>query len=149
MTTITQGNRDVSEAIYAANTKFQEEYSAKIPALSLLNNLGWRYVSPDEALKQRAGKPDEVVLREVLRQELSKRRFEFEGKTHALSAASIDKLITQLCSPVLNEGLLAANETLYNHMVYGMAVTEFINGKKATPTIAIIDWHNTDNNELC
>ena len=48
----------MSEAIYAANTKFQEEYSAKIPALSLLNNLGWRYVSPDEALKQRAGKTD-------------------------------------------------------------------------------------------
>ena len=75
----------MSETIYAAKAKFQEEYSAKIPALSLLNNLGWRYVSPDEALKQRAGKPDEVVLREVLRQELSKRRFEFEGKTHALS----------------------------------------------------------------
>ena len=149
LTTITQGNRDVSETIYAANTKFQEEYSAKIPALSLLNNLGWRYVSPDEALQQRAGKPDEVVLREVLRQELSKRRFEFEGKTHALSATSIDKLITQLCSPVLNEGLLAANETLYNHMVYGIAVTEFVNGNKATPTIAIIDWHNIDNNDFC
>ena len=75
LTTITQGSRDVSETIYAAKAKFQEEYSAKIPALSLLNNLGWRYVSPDEALKQRAGKTDEVVLREVLRQELSKRRF--------------------------------------------------------------------------
>ena len=26
--------------------KFQEEYSAKLPALTLLTNLGWTFISP-------------------------------------------------------------------------------------------------------
>ncbi|WP_297533076.1 MULTISPECIES: hypothetical protein [Thalassolituus] len=30
--------------------KFQEEYSAKLPALTLLANLGWSFLSPAEAL---------------------------------------------------------------------------------------------------
>ena len=130
------------------HAKFQEEYSAKIPALTLLSNLGWSYLSPNEALAAREGKTDQVVLREVLRRELSKRTFVFEGKTHSLSSKSVDNLVAQLCSPVLNEGLLAANEKIYNHMLYGIAVTEFINGRKATPTIAVIDWDNIHNNDF-
>ena len=82
------------------HAKFQEEYSAKIPALALLSNLGWSYLTPVEALAAREGKTDQVVLREVLRRELSKRTFVFEGKTHSLSSKSVDKLVAQLCSPV-------------------------------------------------
>ena len=29
--------------------KFQEEYSAKIPALALLSNLGWSFLPPELA----------------------------------------------------------------------------------------------------
>ena len=36
--------------------KFQEEYSAKLPALALLCNLGWEFMSPEHALAARAGK---------------------------------------------------------------------------------------------
>lgn len=50
--------------------KFQEEYSAKLPALALLCNLGWEFMSPEHALAARAGKSDEVVLRDVLREQL-------------------------------------------------------------------------------
>ncbi len=34
----------------AFNPKFQEEYSAKIPALTLLCNLGWTFLPPDQAM---------------------------------------------------------------------------------------------------
>ena len=47
--------------------KFQEEYSAKLPALTLLTSLGWSFLSPAEALAKRGGKYDQVVLRDVLR----------------------------------------------------------------------------------
>lgn len=36
--------------------KFQEEYSAKLPALTLLTNLGWSFLSPELALAARGGK---------------------------------------------------------------------------------------------
>ena len=33
-------------------------------------------------------------------------------------------------------------------MLYGISVTEFINGKKANPTIALIDWADVTNNSF-
>ncbi|MFH4470102.1 type I restriction endonuclease subunit R [Vibrio diabolicus] len=128
--------------------KFQEEYSAKLPALTLLTNLGWSFLSPELALSARGGKADEVVLRQVLRSELQKRTFTFAGKTYPLSEKAIDNLIAEVCSPALNEGLLTANERLYNHLLYGISVTEFVDGKKASPTVALIDWQNPANNSF-
>ena len=128
--------------------KFQEEYSAKLPALALLNNLGWSYLSPEEALAARAGKPDQVVLMHLLREQLAKRTFTFGGQEYSLSDKAIDNLIAEVNSPALNQGLLTANERLYNHLMYGISVTEFIDGKKANPTIALIDWHHPTNNSF-
>ena len=130
--------------------KFQEEYSAKLPALTLLTNLGWSFLPPEQALAARNKKLDEVVLRAELREQLSKRKFKFAGNEHALSEKSIDNLIAEVCSPALNEGLLTANEKLYNHLLYGISITEFIGGKKVNPTIALIDWDDITNNSfLC
>lgn len=128
--------------------KFQEEYSAKIPSLTLLMNLGWSFLSPSQALAARDGKQDQVVLRQILRQELSKRTFPFAGQEYPLSVKSVDNLIAEICSPALNEGLLTANEKMYDHLFYGIPVTEFVNGKKVSPTIPLIDWHNIDNNDF-
>lgn len=58
--------------------KFQEEYSAKIPALTLLTNLGWTFLPPEVALAKRGGKQDEVVLRDELRPVLQTQRFTLE-----------------------------------------------------------------------
>ncbi|WP_417507675.1 type I restriction endonuclease subunit R [Marinomonas gallaica] len=128
--------------------KFQEEYSAKLPALTLLTSLGWSFLNPEQALVARGGKFDQVVLRDVLRGELQKRRFTFGGKSYPLSQKSIDNLIAEVCSPALNEGLLIANEKLYNHLMYGISVTEFVGGKRATPTVSLIDWADIHNNSF-
>jgi len=128
--------------------KFQEEYSAKIPALTLLTNLGWEFINPENALAARSGKTNELVLKDVLRKELQKRRFIFAGKEYPLSEKAIDNIIHEVSTPALNEGLTIANERLYNHMLYGISVTEFINGKKANPTIFLIDWADFSNNSF-
>ncbi|UTW03057.1 type I restriction endonuclease subunit R [Amphritea atlantica] len=128
--------------------KFQEEYSAKLPALALLTNLGWSFLSPQQALAARGGKLDEVVLRDELRKQLAGRRFTFAGREHALSNTAIDNLIAEVCSPALNEGLNTANEKLYNHLLYGISVTEFVDGKKISPTIALIDWKDLSQNSF-
>jgi type I restriction enzyme R subunit len=38
--------------------KFQEEYSAKLPALTLLTNLGWSFLSPKLSFAARGGKAE-------------------------------------------------------------------------------------------
>lgn len=126
--------------------RFQEEFSAKLPALALLHNLQWDYLSPADALRLRDGKTDQVVLKDVLRENLRKRRFLFAGEEQRLTESTIEGIVTEICNPALNEGLLVANERVYNHLLYGIAVNQFVGGRKANPTIALIDWQNPENN---
>ena len=48
-----------------SSPKFQEEYSEKIPALALLTNLGWRFISPEEALNARVGFANAISKQKV------------------------------------------------------------------------------------
>jgi len=125
---------------------FKEEFSAKIPALTLLTTLGYQFIPPDQCMALR-GNTNQVMLVSVLREFLGKQQFPFAGKQHPLSVTAIDKVIHEL-SPAMNEGLQGANEKLYNAMIYGVSVTEFIDGKKASPTIQLIDWQNLELNQF-
>ena len=85
------------------------------------------------------------MLLPIMREFLAKQTFPFAGRHYALSEASIDKIMHEL-KPAMNEGLRGANEKLYNALLYGVGVTEFIDGKKASPTIPLVDWQQLDNN---
>lgn len=126
---------------------FREEQSAKIPALTLLTNLGYQFIPPSECVVKR-GNLSTVILSDVLRDVLKHKTFSFMGKDLQLSGAAMDKIIHELANPAMNEGLKAANEKLYNALTYGISVTEFVDGKKANPTIDIIDWQNPENNQF-
>lgn len=132
----------------SASPKFQEEYSAKLPALALLSTLGWRFLPPGQALALRENNRSRVVLEPILRAELKKRRYSFEGQERALSDKAIDILVSRIIHPDFVSGLKGANEGITTHLLYGIAVTEFIDGHKATPTIPLIDWQNPQNNDF-
>lgn len=116
-----------------------ELYSSHIPALATLVSLGWQYLSPEDCLAARGGNQG-VILRGVLVEELRRRTFDYKGKTYPLSTNAIDQIVRDLASPALNEGLLTANEKLYNAITLGVTVTEFVDGKKHSVTVPIIDW---------
>ncbi|GLQ71178.1 type I restriction endonuclease subunit R [Vibrio penaeicida] len=126
---------------------FREEQSAKIPALTMLTNLGYQFIPPSECVVKR-GNLSTVILPDVLRDVLKHKTYSFMGKDRQLSEAAMDKIIHELANPAMNEGLKAANEKLYNALTYGIGVTEFVNGKKASPTINIIDWETPENNQF-
>ncbi|RCW91823.1 type I restriction endonuclease subunit R [Marinomonas foliarum] len=133
---------------------FTEEASSKIPALTLLTNLGYKFIPPTEcealrsnSLTSEKKSSYQVILLPVMRAFLAKQTFPFAGKQHNLSEAAIDKVMHEL-NPAMNLGLKAANEKIYNALMYGISVTEFIDGKKASPTIKLIDWHDISNNQF-
>jgi len=126
---------------------FREEHSAKIPALTLLTNLGYQYIPPSDCLAMR-GRLSSVILPNVLRSVLKHKTHTFMGKDYPLSDSAIDKIIQELATPAMNAGLKAANEKLYDALTYGISVTEFIDGKKANPTIQIIDWETPEHNQF-
>ena len=122
---------------YAPNTA--ELFSAHIPALATLVALDWSYLPPAECMAMRGGNQD-VLLTPVLVEELRRRKFTYRGKEYPLSPNAIDQIIRELASPALNEGLMTANERLYNILTLGIAVTEFVEGKKINVTVPIINW---------
>ncbi|CAM3797371.1 type I restriction endonuclease subunit R [Rheinheimera salexigens] len=136
------------------SANFQEEFSSKIPSLALLTTLRYQFIPPSQCdtlrgnlfLKDKKS-THQVILLPVMRAFLATQTFSFAGKQHKLSDAAIDKVMHEL-TPAMNLGLKAANEKLYNAMIYGVSVTEFIDGKKASPTIQLIDWHNIANNQF-
>lgn len=128
--------------------KFEEEYIAKLPALTLMTNMGWSFLSPEQALAARGGKLDQVVLRDELHRVLKTRRFHYAGSDHPLSEKSIENIISEVCSPALNEGLRQANQRMHNHLLYGITVTEFVDGRKTSQTVELVDWKNIANNSF-
>jgi type I restriction enzyme R subunit len=80
---------------------------------------------------------------------LATRRFEHKGKSYPVSQNNIEEILEILTNIPLNEGLLHANQKLYDHLFSGITVTEFIDGKKTSKTIAVIDWKNIEKNHFC
>ena len=122
-----------------------ELYSAQIPALRLLTAMGWKYLSPADCLHMRGGN-NAVVLKQILVDVLRKRTFDYKGTSYPLSTNAIDQIVRDLSAPQMQEGLQTASEALYNKLVFGVTVTEFVNGKSYSPTVAIIDWDTRENN---
>ncbi|MFN7882646.1 MAG: hypothetical protein ACK5PF_06495, partial [bacterium] len=50
--------------------RFDEKSLSQIPALQVLVNLGYQYLTPAEALAARGGKAGGVLLEEILRERL-------------------------------------------------------------------------------
>lgn len=116
-----------------------EIFTAQIPALKLLGTLGWNYLSPADCMAMRGG-AQHVVLRPQLIEALRARTFDYKGKTYPISNGAIDQIVRELTAPRMQEGLMSANEALYNKLVFGITVTEFVDGKSHSATIPIIDW---------
>ncbi|WP_374568046.1 type I restriction endonuclease subunit R [Ideonella sp.] len=118
----------------------REQYSAHLPALHLLCNLGWHFLTTAQALALR-GSTREVLLKPRLIEVLQTRRYEYKGEWYPLSPGGIDQIVRELSALSLAEGLMPANERLYGKLALGITVTEFMpDGKKHQPTIHVIDW---------
>lgn len=124
----------------------REQYSAHIPALHLLANLGWNFLTTAQCLSMR-GSNREVLLKQRLIEVLQSRRFEYKGAFYPLSPSAIDQILREVSALNLAEGLLPANERLYGKLALGITVTEFMpDGKRHQPTIHVIDWAHPEAN---
>jgi type I restriction enzyme, R subunit len=123
-----------------------EQFASHLPALHLLCNLGWNFLTTKEAFDLRGG-TREVILRSRLVEALQRRRYEYKSQWYSLSSSGIEQVVRELCAVSLAEGLIPANERFYGKLALGITVTEFMpDGKKHQPTIAVIDWNNPATN---
>ncbi|SDR02442.1 HsdR family type I site-specific deoxyribonuclease [Pseudovibrio sp. Tun.PSC04-5.I4] len=122
----------------------REDAASKIPALALMMNMGWAYIGPEECTARR-GSLRSVLLEDTIRKRLNTYRTA-DGST--LSSSAKQQVLKALKSLGLTEGLLAANETLYKHLLYGITVSEVRDGKKLSITVPLVDWENLGANSF-
>ena len=128
---------------------FKEDHISQIPALQMLVNLGYTYLSPAEADRQRGGKTSNVLLEDVLRKQLKKINAEktiSSTKSTYISDANIENGIQILKNLPMNEGYIAASEKAYNLLILGQALEQSVDGDKKSFTLQYIDWKNISNN---
>jgi type I restriction enzyme R subunit len=128
---------------------FKEDHISQVPALQMLQKLGYTYLSPTEAENLRAGKTSNVLLEDILRKQLksinSDKRISSTRTTY-ISDANIENGIRALKELPMNEGYIAASETLYNLITLGKTFEQSFDGDKKSITVQYIDWENRENN---
>lgn len=128
---------------------FTEDNISQIPALRLLINLGYQYLSPKEALDLRENRESNVILTDILRERLIHiNTIKIGSKKTKFEASNIEKAIQKLQEIPLSEGLVHACNQIYNLLVFGHALEQSIDGDKKSHTIQYIDWENLTNNHF-
>jgi type I restriction enzyme R subunit len=123
-----------------------EKYLSQLPALQMLINLGYEYLTPGEALKERQGKKSNVLLENILREQLKKiNRINFKGQEYLFSEENIQSAIQKLKN-VKYDGLLKTNEAVYDMLTLGTSLEQSIEGESKSFNLRYIDWQNWDRN---
>lgn len=124
----------------------REDHISQIPALQLLQNMGYTYLTPQEALNLRGGRESEVLLVGVVEDWLRKNNgITYKGEQYAFSEGNIQAAV-QALRPVLMEGPIVVNEKIYDLLCLGKSLEQSIIGDLKSFTLHYIDWAHPENN---
>jgi len=126
---------------------FKEDHISQIPALQLLQNMGYTYLLPREVDELRGNKTGNVILEGILEQQLRKQnKIEFRGQQYEFSNANISNAIKAIKDFPLMDGLVITNEKVYDTLTLGKSFEENIQDDIKSFTLQYIDWNNWRNN---
>ena len=127
---------------------FKEDHISQIPALQMLVNLGYTYLSPAEAERLRGGKTTNVLLEDVLRKQLKEINSirVSATKTSIFTDENIERGMLALKNLPMNEGYIAACEKAYYLLTLGLALEQSVDGDRKSFTLQYVDWKNISNN---
>ncbi|HEX8465315.1 MAG TPA: type I restriction endonuclease subunit R [Abditibacterium sp.] len=119
----------------------REDDVSQLPALHLLQNLGFVYLSPSEALAMRGGRTSNLLLEPILKSQLERlNRIETRGKSHEWTQSNLQNAIRAL-KEVPFGGLLTSNNEITNLLLLGKAIPQTIDDDRKSHTLQYIDWN--------
>ncbi len=125
---------------------FKEDHVSQIPALQLLINLGFEYLTPDEALGFRGGRASNVILEEILADQLrSMNKVCYKGQEYPFTEGNIHSA-SQALKDIMYDGLIRTNEKIYDLLCLGKSLQQSINGDIKSFSLHYIDWEHPENN---
>ncbi len=127
---------------------FKEDHVSQVPALQLLQNLGWTYLTPREALELRGNRGPRVLLSGVLIPKLRElNQIRFKGETHPFSEGNIRAAVEAL-EDIPIDGLVRTSEKVYDLLRLGKSLQQTISGDTRSFPLQYIDWRNPERNSL-
>jgi len=128
------------------NPSYLEKVQSQLPALQLLIQLGWKYLTPDEAVVLRDGRLGATILETVLTDHIRDHcRYEFKGKSQVFTENAIQNAVQEL-KGFRATGATHQNEQAYDLLCLGISVPQTVEGDTKSFTIDYIDWKHPENN---
>lgn len=125
---------------------FTEDAVSQLPALHLLQKLGWTLLTPAEALRLRGGKTGEVILRPVLEQQLAAiNEFEYRGRQYRFDRSAVEEGIRALTN-LGDDGLTRTNEKVWELLRFGKGVPQTVDGDTKSFQLKYVDWEHPERN---
>lgn len=125
-----------------------EKLTSQIPALQLLIGLGFEFLTPAEALRERQDRTSNVLLESILRNQLKEiNRIRYKGSEYLFSEENVQSAIQKLKN-IKYDGLLKTNEAIYDLITLGTAMEQTIEGDSKSFNMNYIDWRNPGRNKF-
>ena len=126
---------------------FLEDHSSQLPALQLLQQLGYTFLRPTEIHLQRKGRLSNVILEDILDAQLRKlNRIRYTGKETPFSDANLAAAIRTIQDLPPELGLVPQSEWAYDLLALGKSFEETIDGDTKSFSLRYVDWENPRNN---
>lgn len=127
---------------------FLESHVSQIPAIQLLQQLGYSYLSPEEAAVERRGKLSGVVMENVLKTQLRRiNRVVTKGREIPFTEEAINHALEKLRS-VPYDGLCRTTEAIFDLLTLGISVDQDVDGETKGRSLRFIDWEHPHNNSF-
>ena len=128
--------------------QINEKHLSQIPALQLLIGLGFEFLTPVEALRERQDRTSNVLLENILRNQLKEiNRIRYKSSEYLFSEENVQSAIQKLKN-IKYDGLLKTNEAIYDLITLGTALEQTIEGDSKSFNMNYIDWRNPGRNKF-
>ena len=127
---------------------FKEDHISQIPALMMLEKVGYTYLTPNEVMTLRGGNVSNVLLEPILREQLAKINAVqvSSQRTTLFSEQNITAGIEALKNLPMMEGYMTASQVAYDLLTAGKTLEQIVDGDKKSYVMQYIDWEHIDNN---
>jgi len=130
------------------NFEINEKHLSQLPAVQLLINMGFEYITPTAAMQERQGKLSNVILENILRSQLKEiNRIRYKGTEYLFSEENIQSAIQKIKN-IKYDGLLKTNEAVYDLLTLGTALEQTIERNPKSFNLNYIDWFNQKRNRF-
>ena len=111
---------------------FKEDHISQIPALMMLEKLGYTYLTPAEAMELRGGNTSNVLLEPILREQLAKINTVqvSSQRTTVFSEQNITAGIEALRDLPMAEGYMTASQVEYDLLTAGKTLEQIVDGDR-------------------